>query len=188
MPNTAGIYLFKYSILVPNNWTESVSFPKKFVVAGSIDGNTWDFLDQQDLTTEPESGSQKPVEFNINSSKKHTYFRLIVTEIFEKHTGVFAIKQWGLYGVPTITINRDVLYNEEQPDSFANMNEYKYYEANTLLSNYSTYKLSTPLQLETVKQMPLQSKEVIFDNTDIYISTSFIFLAIGIWIYSTIRK
>lgn len=187
LPEISSIFLFKYSILVPNNWKESISFPKKFVVVGSTDGNNWEFLDQQTLTTEPESGSQKPVEFNLNSSKKYRYFRLIVTEIFEKHTGVFAIKQWGIYGMPTVTVNRDVLYNEETDEAFTNKNEYNRYEANSLLSNYSSYKLSTPLSLETVKQMTGQ-KKVVFDNTDIYMSASFMFLAIGIWIYSTIQK
>ena len=195
LPDTAGIFLFKYTILVPNNWRESISFPKKFIVAGSNDGVSWDFVDQQNLSKEPDVGSQIPIEFNLNSSKKYIYFRLIVTEIFEKHEGVFAIKQWGIYGMPSQMVNRDVVYNEESTDGFTNMDgQYEPYS----ISNYSKFNLSKPLmQIETIEYKPTygnnsnsnsNSNSKIIDNTDIYIGTAFAFLAMGIWIYSAMKK
>jgi hypothetical protein len=91
IPDSASIYLFKYKISVPDNWSEPISFPKKFVVVGSNNGNDWHFLDQRNLTDEPERGVQ---EFNINSPDRFSYFRLIVCEIFTKKIGIIGIKQW----------------------------------------------------------------------------------------------
>jgi hypothetical protein len=183
LPATASMYLFKYSILVPNNWKETVSFPKKFMLVANNDaGDSWEFIDQQNLQTEPDVGSQTPIEFNLNTSNKYSCYRLIVTDIFANRAGVFAIKQWAIYGMNTITANREVSNNTE---TFINMNSY---EAYSLENNYSPFSLSMPLlQVETIKSKTMlinKNTEV----TDIYIGLSLAILAMGLLIYSNKNK
>jgi hypothetical protein len=195
LPKLSGVFLFKYGILIPDSWTDPISFPKKFVVVGSKDGQTWNFLDQQNLTEKPDDGFQ---EFNINSTEKYTYFRLIVCELFSNHTGIIGIKQWSIYGTPHPEINNDVIENDSTDadngtsESFSNISQ----TINAYSSqNYSNFKLSSPLNQETIKYNKQNKNDYkayanayIDTNANTYIVASFVVLAAGLFMYSTLRK
>lgn len=199
LPKLSGVFLFKYGILIPDSWTDPISFPKKFVVVGSKDGQTWNLLDQQNLTEKPDDDYQ---EFNINSTEKYTYFRLIICELFSNHTGIIGIKQWSIYGTPHPEINNDVIDNNNGTDadadtgtdadtdeSFSNISQ----TINAYTpQNYSNFRLSSPLNQEIIKYNEQSHKQNKNDyhryNADTYIVASFAVLAAGIFIYSTLRK
>jgi len=186
LPEKAAIYLYKYTISTPivikdiNNvlgpGTETVSFPKTFTIVGSNDGKNWDLLDNQNISVEP-IGSK---DFNLNTSSRYIYFRLIVSQLFQNHIGVLAIKQWAIYGTPEPVINKD---------GFTNMNKLSYYEFNKG-NEYSSFKLYSPLlQIEPVQYKIKQDVSINRVNyVDFYLGASLLCLAVGISIYSLLKK
>jgi hypothetical protein len=186
LPENAAIFLYKYTITVPitsndinsvlGSGTESVSFPKTFTIVGSNDGEKWDLLDNQNIPVEP-IGSKS---FNVNTSKRYTYFRLIVSELFKNHIGVLAIKQWAIYGTPEPVINKD---------GFTNLNTLYYYEFNKS-NEYSSFKLSSPLlQIEPVQYNSNNNKNILpTKRIDFFLGASLLCLAVGVSIYSLLKK
>jgi PAN-like domain len=98
-----SIHLFRYSLLTPP-YTESSTFPVKFMIVGSNDGNTWNYVDFRNTTTEgvPPIASHPFKLYNINTTQKYSYFRLILSEMSGKIPYV-RLNQWNLWG---ITVNR----------------------------------------------------------------------------------
>jgi hypothetical protein len=98
-----SIHLFRYSLLTPP-YTDSSTFPVKFMIVGSNDGNTWNYVDFRNTTTEgvPPIASHPFKLYNINTSQKYSYFRLILSEMSGKIPYV-RLNQWNLWG---ITVNR----------------------------------------------------------------------------------
>ena len=98
-----SIHLFRYSLLTPP-YTDSSTFPVKFMIVGSNDGNTWNYVDFRNTTTEgvPPIASHPFKLYNINTTQKYSYFRLILSEMSGKIPYV-RLNQWNLWG---ITVNR----------------------------------------------------------------------------------
>jgi hypothetical protein len=129
LPAQYPVYLYKYSILTPPPMNGIITFPKSFVIVGSMDGTTWDYVDQQTMQKTVDTTNREPVVFNINSEKKFCYFRLIILSLF-KQNDIIAINQWSLFGTPIPVINREgmVGYNVKSfsPSSNSLLN-YTYY-------------------------------------------------------------
>jgi hypothetical protein len=164
LPQNAPIYLFKYSIKVPppspslypedrredykynipfpipNPQKYTSHFPKVFSVVGSMDGNTWHYIDQQSFIDPPDlpidsidperqrlnfkqgmtiDTGNNTVTFHVNSLDHYTYFRLIVTEMFPGNTCV-QISQWGLFAfVDIITPNAMSVLTTENYENYS---------------------------------------------------------------------
>ena len=106
IPAEMAIYLFKYTILTPPPINNVITFPKSFIILGSNDGNNWNYLDQQIIKNPINTANRIPVTFNINSVTKYSYFRMIITSLFQGND-IISINQWALYGTVDRTINRD---------------------------------------------------------------------------------
>jgi hypothetical protein len=98
-----SIHLFRYSLLTPP-YTESSTFPVKFMIVGSNDGKTWQHVDFRNTTSEgvPPIASHPFKLYNINTTQKYSYFRMIFSEMSGKIPYV-RLNQWNLWG---ITVNR----------------------------------------------------------------------------------
>lgn len=133
IPSTTPLYLFKYSIIVP----EGSAFPTNFVLAGSKTGGktSWEYIDMQ---TKP-----KGTVFNVNSIVPYTFFRLIICEM-PTNTSIVKISSLALYGVPTPIVNRDI----GRTETFTGMYDFLSTKNNRLINvdnNYSNYSVSTPV-------------------------------------------
>jgi len=72
------LYLTKYSMKTPT-FSGYNTFPVKFTLVGSNDGETWDYLDQQLINKDKLPRGNMPMKtFFVTSYIKYTYFRLIV--------------------------------------------------------------------------------------------------------------
>ena len=72
------LYLTKYSITTPT-FSGNNTFPVKFTLVGSNDGETWDYVDQQLINKDKLPSGNMPMKtFFVTSYIKYTYFRLIV--------------------------------------------------------------------------------------------------------------
>ena len=101
------IYLYKYSIATPVYSTENSTFPLQFTLVGSNDGNEWAYVDQRNLKPDKLPPKTEPKKvFNINSSEKYSYYRLVINQMHETMTSV-RIYQWNLFGVTYTTVNPD---------------------------------------------------------------------------------
>jgi len=114
IPDDFAVHLFKYSILTPTPINNVITFPKSFLVVGSLDGTAWDIIDQQVTQDDMNTADRKPRVFNINSTKKYTYFRLIITSLF-KGMDIVSINQWALYGTALASVNRDAFTGMPAP-------------------------------------------------------------------------
>jgi hypothetical protein len=103
------IHLFRYSLLTPP-YTETSTFPVKFMIVGSNDGQTWNYIDFRNTSTEgvPPISSHPFKLYNINTSQKYSYFRLIFCEMSGKIPYV-KLNQWNLWGIPINRKNIDAV-------------------------------------------------------------------------------
>jgi hypothetical protein len=151
IPAEIPMFLFKYSILVP--YFEHVSFPQSFAVLGYNNGTKqWDFIDQQYLNSSPDTSSKTPVVYNLNSTKKYSSFRLVISQLFEKSSGMLAIQQWALYGTPESVINRDV-------DSFSTMAINQKFDSYASATSVNGVNYSNSLPLTENNQIVVQNED-----------------------------
>lgn len=102
-----SVYLKEYSIKTPDRvvtgkHTSKLTFPRKFMVVGSSDGNIWHYVDQRIIDPTSTTTSET---FNITTTKPYSYFRLIVS-VMAYDMSSLAISSWGLKGttiLPTYT-------------------------------------------------------------------------------------
>lgn len=113
LPNTMPIFLYKYSILTPKPVGGIMTFPSKFMVVGSSDGQIWDYVDQQNLSSPRDTTDEVPVVFNLNVTKNYNYYRLIVSEMF-KQNSVLRINEWALYGTTEHVVNKETFVGMSQ--------------------------------------------------------------------------
>jgi hypothetical protein len=98
LPDANPIYLFRYSIRTPSN-KDLCTHPKSFLLLGSKDGKTWQYIDMQvlALTDAPKyTGLSSSVVYEINSTDYFYYFRFVITEMFPGN-GVLEISQISLF-------------------------------------------------------------------------------------------
>lgn len=106
------IYLYRYSLLTPSLPSGVNSFPKKFIVAGSNDGNTWDIIHMRDYKKIPECNGS-PIIYNLNTINSYSYFRLVVTEVADRQT-IASISQWNVFGTIRQTKNKEMFSNIQE--------------------------------------------------------------------------
>lgn len=92
-------YIQSYRIKTPDGTYNT--FPRKFIFAGSNDGTTWTQLDQRNLQNE---GLTKEKMFDINTTDKYSYFRLIINGMGPNMSTV-KIQEIQLVGTTMITTN-----------------------------------------------------------------------------------
>ena len=91
-----NLYLYSYSILTPIPIGSTMTFPTKFVILGSDNnGDTWNYVDQQNLSTPKDTSDQMPVVFNLNSTNSYHCYRLVITEM-PPNNSVVRINQFAL--------------------------------------------------------------------------------------------
>lgn len=143
LPSIAPIFLYKYSILTPVPVGGIMTFPSKFMVVGSSDGQNWDYVDQQNLSSPRDTSDGKPVFFNLNVTKNYNYYRLIVSEMF-KQNSVLRINELALYGTTEHVVNKE---------TFVGMNSFipATYEISKANIKYIDYKNSVSLEEQNKK-------------------------------------
>lgn len=87
----SSVYLYTYDILTPTG----ASSPFLFAVVGSKDGVEWSYIDQQ--TTANDNVKNNTMSYNVNSTQKFYYYRLIITEIIGNNPYIQILK-WKLKG------------------------------------------------------------------------------------------
>jgi len=102
------IYLYKYVIQSPGYSTQVSTFPTKFTVVGSNDGKMWSYVDQRNLSPNELPASIWPKKtFNINTTNKFSYFRLIISEM-SQGMNIVRINKWNLFGITYVSVNPNV--------------------------------------------------------------------------------
>jgi len=91
------IYLSSYTIKTPS--TDINTFPQGFLIVGSKNGSDWQFVDERVFKTKEIDDISNTNTFDIVSTQSYSYFRLIVTSLFQNNSTV-AISEWSLFGVP----------------------------------------------------------------------------------------
>ena len=108
-----AIYLSKYLLRTPT--FEAINtFPVKFTLVGSNNGDQWDYIDQQ-LVNDLPSKNEPEKMFAVTSYNKYSYFRLIVSELYTGNHKL-RLNMIKLYGTPILN---DVEVNIE---TFINLN------------------------------------------------------------------
>jgi len=92
-----NVYLTSYSIETPQ-YSRNNTFPMKFVLVASNDGNNWVQLDQQNLNVNQlPSGRYIKQTFPVVTVDRYSYFRLIFSQMGPDINTV-KISQFGLFG------------------------------------------------------------------------------------------
>jgi hypothetical protein len=114
------ILLTTYGILTPSQQGDLNYFPQKFTLAGSHDGNTWNFIDYQNINNNNYNcKDRKPIPFKVTNTTPYNYFRLIINKLPNNNT-IVKINQFNLsgsYPVESFTGNR--IIDSSSPSSVA---------------------------------------------------------------------
>lgn len=124
------VYLYRYSILTPELPNGFNSFPKKFILVGSNDGERWEIVHMRDYKTVPRCNGS-PILYNLNTINNYSYYRLVILEMADRQT-LASISQWNLFGTIRQTTNRE---------TFSNITE-NFYGGNRLMEGATT--ISSP--------------------------------------------
>jgi len=152
------MYLYSYSIITPITNNDGMTFPTKFMVVGSTDGNNWEYIDQQNLSI-INTTTKKTMSFNINSTNdpflktptNYTYYRLIILEM-PPYNSVVRINQWILKFLPYLGFNKNpesftpYIFEPQQQMDVGNLQIYKNLE-------FINYKTSIPIENEQNKKI-----------------------------------
>uniref|UniRef100_A0A6C0ASL5 PA14 domain-containing protein n=1 Tax=viral metagenome TaxID=1070528 RepID=A0A6C0ASL5_9ZZZZ len=139
------IYLSKYQLVTPTSVkngdkTVTSTFPIKFTVVGSNDGETWDYVDQQNVSTTSQSVSNT---YTVTSKSPYSYFRLVVSEMNYAMSSV-SIVNWFLTGNMQLTTTKSGFMTlsramEISDINYGNMNYMSNPNINSLLP-YNNFK------------------------------------------------
>jgi hypothetical protein len=110
IPKAEKLYLHDYSILTPIPTPNNSTFPTKFMVVGSNNETTWEYIDLQNIKNPLDTTFQTPIIFNVNSTKSYSYYRLIIMEM-PNNNSVIRINQWSLNFLPYLSINKEAYTN-----------------------------------------------------------------------------
>ena len=165
-------YLQNYRIETPNETYST--FPTKFVLVGSNDGTEWTQLDQRnlplsDLTVNNNIVTQKM--FDINTTDKYSYFRLIVNGMGPKMSTI-RINKFRLVGTTMIssnpnvetfvTLTRSIEINNEVNNNTSydgiNMFDKQYAIYDTPTTSLPTNKPTTSLPTNNIQRHPNQTQ------------------------------
>ena len=140
------VYLKEYTIKTPDKvvtgkYTSKLTFPRKFMIAGSTDGKIWQYVDQQiiDPTSTTTSG-----KFVVTTTKPYSYFRLIVS-VMAYDMSTLAISSWFLAGMTTLpTYTSDYQMTSQTKSAFMTLSRAK--EVNDIdYGNMNYMKNPSPL-------------------------------------------
>lgn len=198
-------YIQRYGIRTPT-YTQFNTFPRNFILAASNDGTAWIQLDQRNLKeSELPTGAIITKSFDINSSEKYSYFRLIVMGM---GPGIKTIKinELSLFGTTMISTNPNAINVESsvKTEPFVTLNRSadshiggqsnaSYDGINMYDRQYGKYILDT--NVGSINKVPvhedkLETKINSTINADYLLKTSIItcILLTGVFIYKIIRK
>jgi len=97
-------YIQQYHIKTPT-YTQHNTFPRKFMLVASNDGTTWTQLDQRNIEEgDAPTGADVKKAFNINTSDKYSYFRLIINSM-GPNIATVKISELGLFATTMIGNN-----------------------------------------------------------------------------------
>tara|TARA_B110000285_G_scaffold61206_1_gene70356 strand:+ start:42 stop:1022 length:981 start_codon:yes stop_codon:yes gene_type:complete len=164
------IYLTSFSITTPT-FSATNSFPKKFTLVSSNDGNSWDYVDQYLINNDDMPSQKSPTKtFSVTSYNKFSYFRLIITQMGDEMS-ILRINKLQIKGTPQLssvpetfsTLHRSI-------DGFTNQynkqNGYGLEGADLYRPTYSNYT-DTTLEIENPKikeQNAKDTKTTFFNN------------------------
>ena len=157
------IYLTSYSITTPT-FEATNTFPKKFTLVSSTDGESWEYVDQQLIHNNKLPTKSSPTKtFSVTSYNKFQYFRLIITQAGDNLSRL-RINTIKLNGTPHLdsvpmetfsTLQRSV-------DGFTNkykkVNDYQVQGADLYRPTYSNYLDNTLESLDDVSKERLPKK------------------------------
>jgi hypothetical protein len=158
IPNGEKLYLNDYSILTPIPLNNISTFPIKFMVVGSNNETTWEYIDLKNITKHIDTTFQKPITFNVNSTNSYSYYRLIIMEM-PPNNSVIRINQWALNFLPYLSINKEAF------------------------TNYTNYNISTPLEIEKNHSLDVKTEYIYNNNNGILPIICTSILAISILFY-----
>jgi len=135
IPKAEKLYLHDYSILTPIPKPNSSTFPTKFMVVGSNNETTWEYIDLQNKNN-VDTTFQRPITFNVNSTNSYSYYRLIIMEM-PLDNSVVRISQWALNFLPYLSMNKEA---------------------------YSNYNTSIPLEIENIHSSHVEMEDIDNNN------------------------
>jgi hypothetical protein len=123
------IFFYRYTITTPEPIGKVNTFPNSFIIVGSNNGNTWNFVDQKIVKTE---SLKHTYTFNTTTLNSYSYFRLIITGLVE-NIDIISISNWSLFGNMKSKVN---------PEAFTNQfnNIIPINEINQQYVSYNTYQ------------------------------------------------
>jgi len=112
--------------------------PKQFFLLGSNDGNTWNIIDQRNLSNYP-TDLNKATTYYVNTKEGYTYFRLVINQLFKGDN--VKLYQFNLFGyLNSISGNVHII------DNFTNYdNKLKYNNSNIYMQDYKPFSTFDPL-------------------------------------------
>lgn len=137
------IYLTSFSITTPI-FSATNSFPKKFTLVSSNDGNSWDYVDQYLINTVDMPSNNSPTKtFSVTSYNKFSYFRLIITQMGDEMSSL-KINTIKLNGTPQLNSVPETFSTLQRSiDGFTNQynkqNDYVLEGADLYRPTYSNY-------------------------------------------------
>ena len=76
------LYVTKFSIATPTFSNNNNTYPVKFTVVSSNDGENWQYMDQQSINSiDLPSGNSPSRMFDVSTYNNYSYFRFIFTEM-----------------------------------------------------------------------------------------------------------
>lgn len=162
------IYLTSFSITTPT-FAAINSFPKKFTLVSSNDGESWDYVDQYLINNSDMPSQNSPTKtFSVTSYQKYSYFRLIITQMPDEMSRL-RISLLKLNGTPLLnsvpetfsTLQRSL---EGLTNQYNKQNDYKLEGADLYRPTYSNYTKNLETETQQTKEPQIKEKKNIFLN------------------------
>ena len=153
------IYLTSYSITTPT-FTITNTFPKKFTLVSSTDGETWDYVDQHLINNDEMPSTNSPTKtLSVTSYKKYSYFRLIITQMGDEMSllRISNIKLNGTTELDSVPETFSTLYRsiEGVTNKYNKQNDYILDGADLYRPTYSNYIDNVETDIHTSNERPL---------------------------------
>jgi hypothetical protein len=142
------IYLFRYTISTPKRKDGISSFPKTFLLVGSVDGSTWEYIDMHTLALTQKKNVTE-MTFDINSLNYYYYYRFIFVDFFPE-CSIVEINKISMYGfldqTPNLNAVREGFDNYNHPVNYSDfkisnqLNEFIKPSTNQLLIGSNNYE------------------------------------------------
>ena len=153
------IYLTSYSITTPT-FTITNTFPKKFTLVSSTDGETWDYVDQHLINNDEMPSTNSPTKtLSVTSYKKYSYFRLIITQMGDEMSllRISNIKLNGTTELDSVPETFSTLHRSMDgvTNKYNKQNDYILDGADLYRPTYSNYIDNVETDIHTSNERPL---------------------------------